>query len=467
MFIYNGEKNMVSGPINQGQNNPTGRYSTSLLKGSSVIIELFEPDNVYSKSQLHISKVIHGYKLVSFAGFGESAPCNINVNCAQGNAWNDEKNMVAMVLLQNNTRLCSGSLLNNACQNLTPNFLTAFHCLDVNENGNAEAGEIADAQNWQFMFQYMSPNCNPNTDDPYFFTFSGSTYRAGWNMSDFALVQLNQRPNASTGIRYAGWSRTNAASTSSASLHHPKGDVMKISIENNQAASVDWNGVGPNTHWLVNFDDGTVEGGSSGSPLFNQSHRVVGQLHGGLTDENQPNDGRCNLHDGRYGRFDVSWDGGGTANTRLRDWLTDNPSVTEVGPAQIPTISGPSPLCASAQYTVNHAPPGSVTWSSSNSSIASINSSTGVATSVNNANGTVTLTATINTSCGNLTVTTDIWVGLPNIQSMFANGNTVYSPYNLCLYSPYNLSAIYNGDPTRPLGLSLTTRPARQSRTAP
>lgn len=236
VFIYNGDKTMISGPIDDSQNSKSGMYSTSLLKGSSVTIELFEPDNAYSKSQLHISKIIHGYKQTPFAGFGDSAPCNINVNCAQGNAWNDEKNMVAMVLLQNNTRWCSGTMLNNACQNMTPNFLTAFHCLDANLDGNASAAEITDAQNWQFMLQYMSPNCNPNTDDPNFFTFSGSTYRAGWNVSDFALVQLNQRPTAATGIRYAGWSRINAAANSSVSLHHPKGDVMKISVENNQAA---------------------------------------------------------------------------------------------------------------------------------------------------------------------------------------------------------------------------------------
>ena len=39
---------------------------------------------------------------------------------------------------------------------------------------------------------------------------------------------------------------------------------------------------GAGTHVrLEDWDLGTTEGGSSGSPLFNQDHRVIGQLHGG------------------------------------------------------------------------------------------------------------------------------------------------------------------------------------------
>lgn len=385
VFVTNAERTMVSGPIDVTQNNEYRKYSTSLIKGSSMLIELYEPESVKTQSELHISKVIHGYKLTPFAGFGESAPCNENVTCQAFAAWQDEANMVAMVLLQDNTRWCSGSLLNNACQNFRPNFLTAFHCLDNNGNGVADQGEITAAQNWQFMFQYISPQCNPSVNAPNFFTFSGSTFRAGWNVSDFALVELNQRPTASSGIRYAGWSRATTAPTSSASLHHPKGDVMKVSIDNNAANSVDWNGANPNSHWGVDFDFGTVEPGSSGSPLFNQDSRVVGQLHGGLSNPGLPNGGRCQLRDGRYGRFDVSWNGGGTSATRLSDWLTDNPSVTQTNAVLIPSVSGPANalLCGSGSFVLNNAPASaSVTWSVSPANAVSPSSGSGTTANV-------------------------------------------------------------------------------------
>ena len=58
--------------------------------------------------------------------------------------------------------------------------------------------------------------------------------------------------------------------------------------------------------WTIdNWEDGVTEPGSSGSPLFDQNHRIVGQLYGGLAAcSGNVNNG---LYD-NYGRFDVSWD---------------------------------------------------------------------------------------------------------------------------------------------------------------
>ena len=72
---------------------------------------------------------------------------------------------------------------------------------------------------------------------------------------------------------------------------------------------------GDSTHLrITDWDLGTTEPGSSGSPLFSPEQRIVGQLHGGGA--------ACgnNLSDW-YGRLAVSWNAGGTAATRLRDWL--------------------------------------------------------------------------------------------------------------------------------------------------
>ena len=187
-----------------------------------------------------------------------------------------------MILLANNTRHCSGVLINNECQDFTPNFLTAFHCVDVGaggdfQNGILSADEIAAAQNWVFRFQYKSPVCDGG-DGTSFFAFVGSTFRSAWQITDFAVFELNNRPAGETGITYAGWSRANIPPRTSAGIHHPNGDVMKVSIENDIATSVGW--FQANTHWRVIFDDGIVQHGSSGSPLFDQNRRVVGQLHG-------------------------------------------------------------------------------------------------------------------------------------------------------------------------------------------
>lgn len=76
-------------------------------------------------------------------------------------------------------------------------------------------------------------------------------------------------------------------------------------------------------------------------------------------------------------------------------------------------ISGPEIICSTGNFSLTGTPPGSVSWASSNTSILTINSSTGAATKVSN--GSVTITATISTGCGNVQLTKSIWVGNPDL----------------------------------------------------
>jgi hypothetical protein len=68
---------------------------------------------------------------------------------------------------------------------------------------------------------------------------------------------------------------------------------------------------------------GAVEAGSSGSPLFNQERRIIGQLGTGVSCVPNDFDLFPPIPSGTYGRFNWSWDGGNgsTSRTRLRDWL--------------------------------------------------------------------------------------------------------------------------------------------------
>jgi lysyl endopeptidase len=66
--------------------------------------------------------------------------------------------------------------------------------------------------------------------------------------------------------------------------------------------------------WIVNWNSGITEGGSSGSPLFDQNHRVVGQLGGGPSSCTAT----AACRQDAYGRFDNSWTGGGTNATEVK-----------------------------------------------------------------------------------------------------------------------------------------------------
>ena len=369
LFIYNLDKTMVIGAFTSNNNMPHGKFATQPVKGDAIILEYYEPVSVRGLGKLQVSKVIHAYRDVfnkiryikkqspgkSVRSFGDSGPCNVNVNCPEGASWQNEKRSVAMILLNNNTRICTGSLVNDARKDGTPYFLTAFHCVDANLDNTLSSSEIQDAQTWIIMFNYESPTCS-NQDGPTNYTISGTTFRAGYYASDFALVQLSQIPPNSYNLYYCGWSRENAAPSSVVAIHHPAGDVKKISIDNEPPVSTTYGGV-LNSHWFVdNWDIGTTQPGSSGSPLYDPNHRIIGQDHAG--DGYPP----CDPLKGTYfGKFAVSWNYGTSSSTRLKDWLDpDNAGTLTIdGIEQLrATISGPTELYVGQYGTWTAAPSG-------------------------------------------------------------------------------------------------------------
>ena len=164
LMIYNGDETMKIGPITHLQNNADDSYATGIIQGDGVIIELYEPFQIKGKSLLQIGRVTHGYvDLFSafYAGYGASADCNVNVNCSA--IADFPSNAVGMIIV-GGKRACSGALLNNACYNFTPNFLTAFHCLESDNIPGITQAELDAVANWVVMFQYKSPECTPAND---------------------------------------------------------------------------------------------------------------------------------------------------------------------------------------------------------------------------------------------------------------------------------------------------------------
>jgi hypothetical protein len=83
--------------------------------------------------------------------------------------------------------------------------------------------------------------------------------------------------------------------------------------------------------------------------------------------------------------------------------------------APTPSISGSTLVCSgSTTYSLNNSPAGTtVSWSSSSTSLLSINNSTGVATRNGTGSGNVTITANMLGGCRPLATTRIMWVGKP------------------------------------------------------
>jgi hypothetical protein len=416
-FVIYNSRATIAGPVTSKENNDGRTWGSPIFRGDSIWIEARLPVRQKDALKLKMSGLAYGYRKLDLGksgGFGASGGCmtNNNVVCF-GNGWEFERNAVCMLLDQNSERFCSGSMINNSCNNNVPYVLSANHCLPA---GSGNVGQ------WRFIFQYWSPGCNPSQDDPNYIQFYGSTLRANATPSDFLLLQLNQMPEPTSGITYLGWDRTINAASSGASIHHPSGDVMKISTFNSvvQRADnytfADGKKAPGSQHWIVTWNNGVTEGGSSGAPLLNQSKKIVGQLSGGPS--------ACYaiqsyLKDG-FGRFDNSWTGTGTNATRLSNWLDPsgfgNTTTPSISTSQ---IAGSGFVCTTSAYTVANLQVGTsvVSWSSSNTSILTINAA-GTASRVGNANGQVTITATLNNGCGNFSRTKTVHVGKPIVGSI-------------------------------------------------
>jgi hypothetical protein len=313
-YIYNEEKTYQIGAFTSLNNQTHGEFSTAPVKGKTVILEYFEPKSVQGQGVIEINSIVHAYRdMFAFAqnaaakGYGDSGSCNIDVACAASAGWENEIKSVAIIITTGNTRWCTGAMVNNTLQNQTPYFLTADHCLDGNQN------------TWLFVFNYESPTCN-GVDGNLTQSISGSTLRANYPASDMALLELSSIPPKTYNVFYAGWNKANVAPAGATGIHHPSGDVKKICFENNPL--VLGSAFSATNHWRVtDWDLGTTEPGSSGSPLFDTNHRIVGQLHGGGA--------ACFNNDyDEYGKFAVSWLGGGTPSTSLQPWLDPSNSVT-------------------------------------------------------------------------------------------------------------------------------------------
>ncbi|MDP3441680.1 MAG: hypothetical protein Q8T08_02370 [Ignavibacteria bacterium] len=359
LYIINAGGTILYGPVSSKQNTKNAYFLTDLIQGDNVTIYLYEPYSEKGKSKLTIKRVVHAFKNIfsnmAYGNLGGSESCNNNIACFP--AWDEESDAVALVLLSDGTEWCSGSLLMTANQSFRPFFLSAFHCIDSSiPKGSLSATEIANAENWMFKFQYKMTTCGGSTATTGI-TYNGAVFRAAWNATDFSLMEMDNSPVGDTQFSWLGWDRSGNTPTSGTGIHHPAGDVMKISFDVNQFQTSSWNGT--NNHWLLAFDDGVVQKGSSGSPILDQNDRVVGQLHG---NQNYNQDSSfCDQPRAEYGRFNNSWTGGVTNTTRLSNWLDPCGSgAITTNTARTPYISGPSLVCSSgSSYSIQTLPTGS------------------------------------------------------------------------------------------------------------
>lgn len=326
LFIYNKDKSMILGAYTEINNIDNRSFANEYIQGDEFTLELFVPENRVNQVALNISSVEYFYRGINFPNQSKSSDyCEVDINCPEGANWQDEKKGICKIDIKIGSAWfnCTGSLMNNTKNDCKPYILLADHCIYYGGYPSA-----SDYNSWVFRFHYERTTCGGSTNAAVK-TMTGcalkahDTYGQTYTGSDFCLVQLNSTIPTTHNVYYYGWDRSTSASSSGVGIHHPSADVMKISTYTTTLTNSNYG----TTHWKVYWaatvtEHGVTEEGSSGSPLFNSSGRVVGTLTGGSSYCSTPND------PDHYGKFSKHWDANGSVPAkRLKDWLDPTPST--------------------------------------------------------------------------------------------------------------------------------------------
>lgn len=326
LYIYCPDLNQQTIFVNN--ENQSSRFGTSIFYSNTIIIEFVSKE---IKELPFILREIGFSNLENIRDFGNAGLCEIPIKCPEGKDFKLHKNSVGRILVKQGPGLswCTGSLINNTKLDGTPYLLTANHC-----GVNATVDDYSD---WVFDFGFESPDCDRPVFEPEKNTIYGSKLLANApssvsSYSDFKLLLLDQEVPSEFLPYYIGWDRSGTSPFNGTCIHHPQGDIKMISTYSQPLTSTEYFNENEDVngkYWKVNWSEtesghGVTEGGSSGSPIYNEQGLLVGTLTGGLA-------GCAALDDPDwYGKFSYHWESNGNdSTTQLKYWLDPNNSGIE------------------------------------------------------------------------------------------------------------------------------------------
>ena len=202
----------------------------------------------------------------------DAEDCHLDVTCYP--EWSSSATGVAQIFFETSegSYICSGTLLNNRQQDLTPYFLTAAHCVATEEEARSVIA----------FWHYQTQTCNgdlpdfqsgPRTEGARLLsTLGGGTVDGLPNpVGDMTLLRLEG--DLPDDVMFQGWDADpQPAGAQVTGIHHPGSDwgIFK---------RISFGQIIPNpddVYASVSYTQGRIEPGSSGSAIFSSPETAVG-----------------------------------------------------------------------------------------------------------------------------------------------------------------------------------------------
>jgi hypothetical protein len=293
VFLHGMEEDYIAGPYSGKGPWGNGEFWTGTVAGDTVVIEYYIKG---VERPLRVSELSHIYRNPFSAQITpEALSCEVDASCSN----EPEKNAIGRFdfISGSATMVCAGTLINDPSSDRAPFFLTANHCIATEDQ----------ARSMEIFWFYQTTACNSGVLRSDIARSAGADLLARDVFSDSSLVKVSEP--VPSGVVFAGWDpNLRSPGTPGFGLHHP--DVFippstQSFLRKSSGPITDVNtacsALGVQNGYLVTWDSGLTEAGSSGSPFFvtdNGQNRLVGVLACGTVN---PACGQSNVT--LYGRF--------------------------------------------------------------------------------------------------------------------------------------------------------------------
>lgn len=268
LFLYSESHQECLGPLSE-EDNSEQPITLPHIQGSTIFMEYYEPRLYRGEGSLSVNFVAGSYRN-NLQDFETLHACNEWIH--DDEFFSDDtpiQSSVVQVLTDYGQRYATAVMVNNSANDGKPYVILPAHAL------------LGDPSSLLFRFGYTEPSCIESLSNCNFQFVCGAEVIVVDDEKGLALVELTKPPKSDWAAYYAGWHIGDYLYANHYCIQHPKGLVKSYShyVGNYMPVILE----DETFMGLPGLGHGQTDGGSVGSPLFDEDLDLVGIFVGGNT----------------------------------------------------------------------------------------------------------------------------------------------------------------------------------------